>query len=108
LSADNDYGLRLRCADGENLLAVGHVRTWAASVVIADGRGRCLSPSVRRRFLLSRKGRPLGSQVRFLRRHGGPFRPIFLLPPAARHLMGRSYASHGRGTVSRILAEAGP
>jgi hypothetical protein len=107
-SADNDTSLRLRRAGGENPLAVGQAGTWAPSDVIADGHGPSLSLSMRRRFLHGRKGRPLGSQVRFLRRHGGPAWPIFSLPSAVRLLTGRSHASHGRGTVSRILAEAGP
>jgi glycosyltransferase involved in cell wall biosynthesis len=53
------------------------------------------------RLLQSRKGRLLGSQVRFLQRHGGPFRPIYILLPYVRLLAGCSFAAHGSANVNR-------
>jgi len=99
--ADNDYGLRLRRADGENVLAAGHVGTCAPNDIIADSLDPSLPLSVRWRFLHSHKGRPLGSQVRFLRRHGGLFWPIFVLPPYVRLLAGRPFTGYGSNSVSR-------
>jgi glycosyltransferase involved in cell wall biosynthesis len=99
--ADNDYGLRLRRAGGENVLTAGHVGTCAPNNVIAASLDPTLPLSARWKFLHSRKGRPLGSQVRFLRRHGGPFWPIYLLPPYVRLLAGRSFATYGSVKVAR-------
>ena len=75
--ADIDYSLRLRQAGGENVLVAGHVGTCARD----DGADISLDPvlpfSARWRYFHSRKGTPLGSQVHYLRRHGGPFWPFF-------------------------------
>lgn len=106
--ADNDYGLRLRRAGGENVLAPGHFGTCAPNDVLAVSLDPSLPLSVRWRFLHSRKGRPLGSQVRFLRRHAGPFWPVFVLPPYLRLLAGRRFTSYGRHTVSRSPAGSTP
>jgi glycosyltransferase involved in cell wall biosynthesis len=106
--ADNDYGLRLRQAGGRNVLIAGHVGTCAPNDIIAASLDPSLPLSARWRFLNSRKGRPLGSQVRFLRRHGGPVWPIFLLPPYARLLAGRPFPSYGRASVSRSAVGSQP
>jgi GT2 family glycosyltransferase len=106
--ADNDYGLRLRQAGGVNVLIAGHVGTCAANDVIAVNLDPSRPFSVRWKFLHSRKGRPLGSQVHFLRRHGGPFWPIYILPPYVRLLAGRSFASYGCTKVIRTSAGSPP
>jgi GT2 family glycosyltransferase len=102
--ADNDYGLRLRRAGGENVLIAGHVGTCAPNDIITANLDPSLPFSLRWRFLHSRKGRPLGSQVRFLRRHGGAFWPIFVLPPYVRLLAGRPFPSYGRSSPPRSPA----
>ncbi len=106
--ADNDYGLRLRRAGGENVLTAGHVGTCAPNDVIAASLDPSLPLSERWRFLHSRKGRPLGSQVRFLRRHAGPFWPIYVLPPYLRLLAGRPFSGYGRSSVSHSPAGSPP
>jgi glycosyltransferase involved in cell wall biosynthesis len=88
--ADCDYGLRLRQAGGQNLLSSGRVGTCAPNDIMTVNLSLALPLSVRWRFFHSRKGRPLGSQARYLRRHGGPFWPFFLLPPYVRLLIGRA------------------
>lgn len=101
--ADNDYGLRLRGLGGENLLAAGHVGSCAPNDII----GASLDPSLplrdRWRFLHSHKGRPLGSQVRYLRRHGGLCWPVFAAVPYLRVLAGRRFPDLDRSAAGRRL-----
>lgn len=99
--ADNDYGLRLRRAGGENVVIAGHVGTCAPNHIMSANLDPSLPFSARWRFLHSRKGRPLGSQVRFLRRHAGLFWPLFVLPPYIRLLAGRPFPYDPPGTLSR-------
>lgn len=106
--ADNDYGLRLRRVGGENVLAAGHFGTCEPNDILAARLDPSLPLSVRWRFLHSRKGRPLGSQVRFLRRHAGFFWPVFLLPPYLRLLAGRPFTGYGRSVLSRSPAGSPP
>ena len=87
--ADYDYGLRLRQAGGENVLIAGHVGTCSWQDHMRTGLDRSVPLSARWRFFRSRKGRPLRSQVRYLRRHGGACWPVFLIPPYVRLLLGR-------------------
>jgi GT2 family glycosyltransferase len=104
--ADMDYSLRLRRAGGENVLIPGHVGTCVRD----HGSNVSLDPSlpfsVRWRFFHSRKGTPLGSQVRYLSRHGGPFWPIFLLPPYVRLLVGRPFPGPNPDAVTRDRARS--
>lgn len=102
--ADNDYGLRLRQAGGENVLIAGHVGTCAPNDIIGANLDPSLAFFVRWRFLNSRKGRPLGSQVRYLRRHGGPCWPFFVALPYARILAGRPLPDLNRDSVTRSAA----
>ncbi len=100
--ADMDYSLRLRHAGGENVLIPGHVGTC-----VRDDRAKVsLDPSlpfsVRWRYFHGRKGSPVGSQVRYLHRHGGPFWPIFLLPPYVRLLAGRPFPRFSRGPARSL------
>ena len=85
--ADFDYGLRLRDIGGRCLLAPGHAGTceqnMAAHPTILD-TGRWQD---RWRFTLSPKGRPIRSQVRYLKRHGGPAWPVFAASPYLRTLL---------------------
>ena len=106
--ADMDYGLRLRQAGGENVLIPGHVGKCAANNHASVNLDPSLPLSVRWRYFRSPKGTPLRSQVRFLRRHGGPCWPIFLLPPYARLLAGRWYPSVNRPAPSRGTARSSP
>lgn len=102
--ADMDYSLRVRRAGGENVLMAGHVGTCARN----DGAGAGLDPSLplsaRWQFFHSRKGNPLASQVRFLRRHGGPCWPIFLLPPYVRLVAGLPFPHIDREPMIRSAA----
>ena len=106
--ADMDYGLRLRQAGGENVLIPGHVGTCAANNHASVNLDPSLPLSVRWRYFRSPKGTPLRSQVRFLRRHGGPCWPIFLLPPYVRLLAGRWYPGVNRPAPSRGTARSSP
>jgi GT2 family glycosyltransferase len=99
--ADMDYGLRLRGAGGENLLAPGHVGTCAPNDIMTANLDPSLAFSARWRFLHSRKGRPMRSQVRYLHRHAGPCWPVFLLPPYVRLLAGRPYPDYDHDAVGR-------
>jgi GT2 family glycosyltransferase len=99
--ADMDYGLRLRRAGGQNVLVPGHAGTCAANHIMSVNLDPGLSIRARWRFLHSRKGRPLGSQVRYLRRHGGPYWPVFLLPPYVRLLAGLRFSDGQRDAVNR-------
>ena len=85
--ADFDYGLRLRDVGGRCLLAPGHAgaceQNMAAHPTILD-TGRWQD---RWRFALSPKGRPIRSQVRYLKRHGGPAWPVFAASPYLRTLL---------------------
>jgi GT2 family glycosyltransferase len=102
--ADMDYSLRLRHAGGENVLVAGHVGTCTRN----DSAGASLDPSLplfaRWRFFHSPKGNPLASQVHYLRRHGGPCWPIFLLPPYVRLLAGLPFPRIERDTMIRRAA----
>ena len=104
--ADMDYSLRLRRAGGENVLIAGHVGTCTRN----DSVGASLDPSVpfsaRWQFFRSPKGNPLGSRVRYLRRHGGPFWPIFLLPPYVHLLAGRPFPGFNHDAVTRGTARS--
>jgi GT2 family glycosyltransferase len=106
--ADMDYGLRLRQVGGENVLIPGHVGTCAANNHVSVNLDPSLPLSVRWRYFRSPKGTPLRSQVRFLRRHGGPCWPVFLLPPYARLLAGRWYPGVSRAAPSRGPARSSP
>ena len=103
-----DYGLRLRQAGGENVLIPGHVGTCAANNAASVNLDPSVPLSVRWRYFRSPKGTPLRSQVRFLRRHGGPCWPIFLLPPYVRLLAGRWYPGVNRPAPSRGTARSSP
>ncbi len=102
--ADMDYGLRLGQRGGQNILIPGLVGTCAANYVLSEKLDPALSFTVRWRFLHSRKGRPLRSQIRYLRRHGGPFWPIFLLPPYIRLIAGLPFPdiNHDTGGHSHV------
>ena len=106
--ADMDYGLRLRQAGGENVLIPGHVGTCTANNAASVNLDPSLPLSVRWRYFRSPKGTPLRSQVRYLRRHGGPCWPIFLLPPYVRLLAGRWYPGVNRAARSRGTARSSP
>jgi glycosyltransferase involved in cell wall biosynthesis len=93
--ADYDYGLRLRLADGENVLIAGHVGTCERQDVERAHMVRSVPLPARWRFFRSPKGYPFRSRVRFLRRHGGPFWPLFLIPPYVRLLLGRPVRDRG-------------
>jgi GT2 family glycosyltransferase len=106
--ADNDYGLRLRQAGGENVLIAGHVGTCAPNDIVSASLDPSLPFSARCRFLHSRKGRPLRSQVRYLRRHGGPCWPFFVALPYVRLLAGRAFPGRTSGALSRELGGSRP
>lgn len=106
--ADMDYGLRLRQAGGGNVLIPGHVGTCAPNETARANLDPSLPLSVRWRYFHSPKGTPLRSQVRYLRRHGGPCWPIFLLPPYGRLLAGRWYPGVNRAAPARGTARSSP
>jgi GT2 family glycosyltransferase len=80
--ADFDYGLRLRQQGGVALLAPDHVGTCRSNDLNSQVRDAPWRD--RWAFLLSRKGMPIRSHVRYLRRHGGPIWPLVAAVPYAR------------------------
>lgn len=80
--ADFDYGLRARRAGFRVVVApepvgyCGHNSGTSADTT--------LSLSRRWKLMQSPKGLPLRSQARYLRRHGGPFWPLFWIAPYAK------------------------
>ena len=106
--ADMDYGLRLRQAGGGSVLIPGHVGTCAANESARANLDPSLPLPVRWRNFRSPKGTPLRSQVRYLRRHGGPCWPIFLLSPYGRLLAGRWYPGVSRAGPARGGARSAP
>jgi GT2 family glycosyltransferase len=103
--ADMDYSLRLCRAGGENMLIAGHVGTCIRNDSASVGLDPSLPFFARWRFFHSRKGNPLASQVHYLRRHGGPCWPIFLLPPYVRLLAGLPFPHINHDTMIRRTAE---
>jgi GT2 family glycosyltransferase len=90
--ADFDYGLRLRRQGGVALLAPNHVGTCAGNPMAH--RHRDAPWRERWTFLLSRKGMPVRSHVRYLRRHGGPIWPVVAAIPYAR-ILAKGLTSRG-------------
>ncbi len=77
--ADFDYGLRTR-ALGFELVATGSaVGTCPRGSQAAPWSAPSLSLATRYRLIFGRKEAPIGSSVRYLRRHGGPLWPFYLL-----------------------------
>jgi GT2 family glycosyltransferase len=89
--ADYDFGLRLRQRGGSCYLAAAHYGVCPPNDLVC----RQLSPGIplreRWKFMNSRKGLPLRSQVRYLRRHGGAWWPLFVLTPYLRLLWGTGH-----------------
>ncbi len=79
--ADFDYGARVVKAGLVNLLAPGTVGTCSRDSAFAPWLDRSLPLRERASLLFGRKGVPPRSRARYLRRHGGPFWPIFWLMP---------------------------
>jgi GT2 family glycosyltransferase len=88
--ADLDYGLRLNRAGHPVLLTAGTVG-WCSrgtsSRPSSTGPGPLLDRLAR---LNSPRGVPMRSQVRFLRRHGGPLWPVLAVAPYAREILGHT------------------
>lgn len=84
--ADFDYGLRLDRAGHPVLLTAGTVG-WCSRAT-SSRASSAGSGSLRDRLtrLNSPRGVPLRSQVRFLRRHGGPLWPVLALAPYAKEI----------------------
>jgi GT2 family glycosyltransferase len=82
-AADFDYGMRATKIGVTNLLAPGTVGTCPRNPP-TPWRDRSLPIRERVRLLIGRKGVPPRSRARYLRRHGGPFWPIYWLSPYAR------------------------
>ena len=94
--ADFDYGLRLRRTGHPVVLSpttVGWCSRQSSSRA-AELRGL---PLLRRLAVLgSPRGLPLRSHARFLRRHGGPFWPVYAISPYLRELARPPIRSRGR------------
>lgn len=84
--ADYDYGLRVRRAGFEVLVGPEFVGVCASNSEENTFMDPALATGSRLRGLADVKGRPLRSQVRYLRRHGGRFWPLFVLSPYLRVL----------------------
>lgn len=77
--ADCDYGLRANKHGISNLVLPGYIGTCSTNVVNHSGS------RLKNIFLwFSIKNSPIKSQIRFLRRHGNWFWPIFLITPVLR------------------------
>ena len=73
---DNDYGLRARQMRIQVLLAPKTIGICARNTVDNTWRDTSLSRVVRTRQLLSRKGIPFHSHLRYNRRHGGSVKGV--------------------------------
>ena len=72
--ADFDYGYRIKKAGFKIILSSAPVGSCSTNNTLAyENFGSFL------RILFSRKGRPLKSQIRFARKHGGPEWPIYVI-----------------------------
>jgi GT2 family glycosyltransferase len=91
--ADLDYTLRLTRAGHPVLLTPGTVGRCSRATTSRGRPPAHLPIQQRLRLLNSPLGLPLASQVRFLRRHGGPLWPVLTVAPyvreAARSLLPR-------------------
>jgi GT2 family glycosyltransferase len=75
--ADFDYGLRARALGFEVAVAGGVVGECGHNPGVS-WRAPSLSLVTRYRLMLGRKGVPIGSLARYLRRHGGTLWPIYI------------------------------
>ncbi|MDP4013818.1 MAG: glycosyltransferase family 2 protein [Candidatus Nanopelagicales bacterium] len=91
--ADTDYGLRARKLGVEIIQVAGSVGECRANVAPDT---RAMKITQRWKWLTSPKGLPLGSQARFMKRHGGPEWPAYFIYGAVRGVLaGTDYgASH--------------
>jgi GT2 family glycosyltransferase len=79
--ADFDYGLRARQAGFRVVVAAGTVGTCRRGTQLGTFDDATLSLRRRWQLVQSPKGLPMRSHARFLRRHGGPFWPLFWAVP---------------------------
>jgi GT2 family glycosyltransferase len=82
--ADYDYGLRARKAGYGVVLAPHVVGCCSSNPITGSFEDVTLGLRHRLDLLADRKGRPLPSQARYLRRHGGSFWPLFIASPYVR------------------------
>jgi glycosyltransferase involved in cell wall biosynthesis len=97
--ADFDYGLRVREHGGRAILAPVTVGTCASNVAFATRLDSPRGRWKRLRAVNTVKGRPLRSEVRYLRRHAGPLWPVFVLPPYLKAFRGNTGRSTSRSVV---------
>ena len=94
--ADLDYGLRARALGFEVVVATPAVGECARNVE-APWRDTSLSLVARYRLMSGRKGVPISSSVRYLRRHGGTFWPLYIVATYAKVATGHLRARFARG-----------
>jgi glycosyltransferase involved in cell wall biosynthesis len=97
--ADFDYGLRVRKHGGRAVLAPVAVGTCAPNVAFAARLDSPRGPWARLRAVNTVKGRPLRSEVRYLRRHAGALWPVFVLLPYLKAFRGNAGRSTSRSVV---------
>jgi GT2 family glycosyltransferase len=111
--ADLDYGLRARALGFEVVVAGPAVGECRREFGPARWRDASLPLLARYRLMLSRKGVPISSSSRYMRRHGNKLWPVYVAATyakvAADHVHARTVA-RGRPTdwVGASSASAGP
>jgi GT2 family glycosyltransferase len=82
--ADYDYGLRARALGFEIVVAGAAVGECRRDMDAARWRDSSLSLVARYRLMLGRKGVPISSSARYLRRHGKAFWPLYIVATYAK------------------------
>jgi GT2 family glycosyltransferase len=93
--ADYDYGLRAQALGFEIVVAGTAVGECTRDFTPARWRDTSLPLLDRYRLMLSRKGVPITSSARYLRRHGGAFWPVYIA------------ATYANVTVDHVRARIG-
>lgn len=95
---DFDYGLRAKQAGLRNIVPVGYFGTCTRNPVSETVLDRSLPLRDRIRRMLSPKGAPPIEWLVFVRRHAGPFWPVFWVSPYVKLLLRRRLPSPQRGS----------
>jgi GT2 family glycosyltransferase len=95
--ADYDYGLRARSLGFEIVVAGAAVGECRRDYEAARWRDSSLPLVARYRLMLGRKGVPIASSARYLRRHGGALWPVYVVATYAKVAVDHIRARLARG-----------
>ena len=106
--ADFDYGLRARALGFEVIVAGVAVGECLRTLDAAAWRDTSLPLVTRYRMMLGRKGVPIASSARYLRRHGGRLWPVYIAATYAKvavdHAAARVVGRHHSVAVDATVA----